>query len=348
MPPGTPGTSSGSSGGSSGGGSGGSTGADSTSDGSSTGTPADGWEPSLEVGDEIGAFFSVWGPEPSLVYAVASQPQGGGLSLGSIQRWDGAQWSAHPVPPDVAGLNWIYGVGDRRFAVGELGTLLVRDGDEGDFTEHSCETVLPFWGVWGATPDDVWAVGGDGFNRDPIACHWDGATWTMSALPEPSFESHALYKVWGTAVDDVWAVGQDGLLMHWGGEVEGWTEVPSGTDFDLISLWGTGPSEILAVGGRTTGVVSRFDGTTWVAQEVPELPGLNGVWMAADGTATVVGPQGGSGIVAPGSLMVERQDSGTPLALHAVYGFDGVERWAVGGSLDQAPPYVGVILHRAP
>lgn len=323
-----------------------SSGADEASGSESTGTPVGGWGPSLDVGDDVGAFFSVWGPAPDRVYAVAAQPLGGGLSAGAIQRWDGSAWAPHPVPADVPGLNWVFGAGERRFVVGELGTLLTRDGDEGEWTEHGCETVLPFWGVWASGPDDAWAVGGDGFSRDPLACHWDGTTWSAGTLPEPSFDSHALYKVWGTAADDVWAVGQGGLLMHWDGAA--WAEMPSGTDFDLISLWGTGPDEILAVGGRTTGVLARWDGTAWTAEQVPQLPGLNGIWMAPDGAAVVVGPQGGAGVVAPGSLTVEREDSGTPLALHGVFGFAEGERWAVGGSLDMAPPYVGVILRQAP
>ena len=313
-----------------------------------TGEPASGWMPSLEVGEETGAFYSVWGPSPSLVYAAASQPLEGGLSRGALHRWDGAQWGAETLPADTPGLNWVFGVGDRRFAVGELGVILVRDGDEGEWTRYGCETILPLWGAWGAAPDDVWAVGGDGFNRDPIACHFDGTGWTPAVLPELSLESHALFKAWGTAADDVWAVGDEGLLMHYTGEAQGWQEVLSGSDSDLISLWGTGPDEILAVGGRTTAVVSRYDGTSWTTQELPELAGLNGVWMAADGTATVVGPQGGLGVVEPGGLAVTREDSGTPLALHAVFGFDGVERWAVGGSLDMAPPYVGIVLRRVP
>ncbi|MEX1366164.1 MAG: hypothetical protein AB1Z98_23770 [Nannocystaceae bacterium] len=322
--------------------------ASSESTADSTGPAPMGWMPSLDVGEDVGAFFSVWGPSPDLVYAAASQPLDGGLSRGALYRWDGTDWSAQPLPPDTPGLNWVYGVGERRFLVGELGVILVRDGDEGEWTRYDCETILPLWGVWGIAPDDVWAVGGDGFNRDPIACHFDGESWTPQVLPEPSFETHALFKVWGTASDDVWSVGDEGLLMHWQGEAAGWVEVPSGTDSDLISLWGTGPDEIVAVGGRTQAVVARFDGRAWSVRDEPELLGLNGVWVAADGTATVVGPLGGAGVVAPGSLQVQIEDSGTPLALHGVFGFDGVERWAVGGSLDMAPPYVGIALRRVP
>lgn len=322
--------------------------ASSGSDDASTGAPASGWETSMELGTDVGALFSVWASAPDLVYAVAGQPQGGGLSRGAVLRWDGAQWSPEPLPDDVPGLNWVFGVGTRRVIVGDLGAILVRDGDEGEWTREGCGTILPLWGTWGAAEDDLWAVGGDGFNRDPVACHFDGIAWTLWELPEPSVESHALYKIWGTATDDVWAVGDAGLLVHWGGADEGWVEAPSGTDSDLISLWGTGPDEILAVGGRTTGVLSRWDGVQWTTEEVPELAGLNGIWMAPDGMATVVGPQGGAGTVAPGALAVDVEDPGTGLALHGVFGLPGVERWAVGGSLDMAPPYVGIVLHRTP
>lgn len=323
------------------------TGEASTAD-ASTGAPADGWEPSLELGEDVGALYCVWGPAPSLVYTVAGQPLEGGLSRGGLWRWDGAAWSAEALPEDVPGLNWVFGVGTRRVLVGDLGVILMRDGDAGPWEQHGCDTILPLWGVWGAAEDDIWAVGGDGFLRDPVACHFDGTAWTEHELPVPSFETHALYKIWGTAADDVWAVGDAGLLMHFTGPAEGWVEVPSGTEFDLISLWGTGPDEILAVGGRTTGVLSRWDGVQWTAAEVPALAGLNGVWMAPDGTATVVGPQGGAGTVAAGGLAVEVEASGTGLALHGVYGLPGAERWAVGGSLDMAPPYVGIVLRRAP
>lgn len=316
----------------------------------STGAPAGGWETSAELDTDVGALFSVWAATPDLVYAAAGQPLAGGLSRGAILRWDGAQsqWSREPLPDDVPGLNWVFGVGQRRVLVGDLGVILVRDGDEGEWTRYGCGTILPLWGVWGAAPDDLWAVGGDGFNRDPIACHFDGAAWTLAELPALAIESHALYKVWGTATDDVWAVGDAGLLVHFGGPATGWVETPSGTESDLISLWGTGPAEILAVGGRTTGVLARWDGAQWTTQEVPALAGLNGIWMAPDGTATVVGPQGGAGTVAPGALAVDAEDPGTGLALHGVFGLPGVERWAVGGSLDMAPPYVGIVLHRAP
>jgi len=40
---------------------------------------------------------------------------------------------------------------------------------------------------------------------------------------------------------------------------------------------------------------------------------------------------------------VTRQRTGEALVLHAVWG-EGARRWAVGGSLDSAPPWEGLIL----
>ncbi len=319
-----------------------------SSSNSGSGSVATGWERSLDVDEQVGAFFSVWGPQPELVYAAAGQRLDGGLSEGSLWQWDGAAWAEQSLPEGTAALNWVFGVDERRFLVGDFGGILVRDGDQGEWTSYACETILPMWGVWAAAPDDAWVVGGDGFNRDPFACHFDGQAWSQVSLPEPEFDSHALFKVWGTATDDVWAVGDNGLLMHWTGEANGWSLVPSGTDFDLISLWGRGPDDIVAVGGRASAVVLRWDGAQWATQPALDVPGLNGVWMAEDGTATVVGPLGTVGVVEPGSLTIESQDSGTPLALHGVFGFDDVQRWAVGGSLDMPPPFIGLVIERQP
>lgn len=316
---------------------------DSGSD-STGGPPAVSWSTSLEVDVDVGVFLSVWGDGAAPLYVVGGQTQEDQLTVGAMYRYDGAAWNPETLPESTFSLNWVFGVDGRRMAVGDFGEILMRDGDEGAWTELSCMTTLPLWGVWGAAADDLWIVGGDGFDRDPILCHYDGVEVTQVALPEPSMETHALFKVWGTAADDVYAVGDNGWIVHYDG-VE-WTEQASGTVSDLISLWGTGPDDILAVGGRASGVVARFDGTQWTATDQPKLPGLNGIFMDDDGTATVVGALGVAGRVAPGGDMVEVEPTGTQLTLHAVFGPPGGELYAVGGSLDMAPPYVGLVLTR--
>jgi hypothetical protein len=304
------------------------------------------WSTSLEVDETVGAFLSVWGDGAAPLYVVGGQTGADMLTIGAVYRFDGRAWTPETLPDGTFGLNWVFGVDGHRFAVGDFGELVHRDGDAGTWTEAGCATTLPLWGVWGASADDVWIVGGDGFDRDPFLCHYDGVAFTAQTLPEPSFETHALFKVWGTAADDVYAVGDAGWIVHYDG-VE-WSEQPSGTTSDLISLWGASPTEIVAVGGRATGVLARFDGTGWTTTVQSDLPGLNGVFVDADGTATVVGALGVAGRVAPGDTTVEVEPTGTQLALHAVFGEPEGDLYGVGGSFDLAPPFVGIVVTRTP
>jgi len=316
----------------------------SSADGSTGAEP--GWEVVLDAGEDVGAFFSVWGPSAAHVYAVGGQQGEGGLSIGALYVRAGDAWTPADLPPDTAKLNWIHGSETTRVVVGENGTILVRDGDEGEWTVHGCATVLPLWGVWVTAPDDAWAVGGDGFDRDPVLCRWDGASWSQVELPAITVDSKGLFKVFGLAADDVWAVGDAALLLHWDGSA--WTQVELDTQADLISLWGTGPTELLAVGGRANGVLVRYDGAAWSVTTLPDYSGLNGVWMAADGAARIGGVQGTIATVAPGATMPAREETGTPRTIHALWQDETGRTYAVGGSIDLPPPFVGVILERAP
>jgi hypothetical protein len=313
---------------------------------SSTTAGASGWTAVVEVGEDVGAFFSVWGPSADLVYAVGGQQGEDGLSIGAMMRREAGTWSAAPLPPDTAKLNWIHGRDTMRVVVGELGQILVRDGDDGEWQVFGCGTVLPLWGTWISAADDVWAVGGDGFMRDPVLCHFDGSTWAQVELPAITVDSKGLFKVFGVAADDVWAVGDAALLLHWDGSA--WAQIEVDTQADLISLWGSGPSDLLAVGGRANGVLLRYDGATWSSTALAEVSGLNGVWMDASGTARIGGAQGTIAIVPAGSITPEPEDTGTLRTIHAVWQADDGRTYAVGGSIDLPPPFVGVILERAP
>jgi hypothetical protein len=318
----------------------------SSSSSSSTGASVE-WEVALEVDASVGAFLSVWGVDEDRLYVVGGQePAEPGPTTGAMFRFDGVAWTQVELPEDTPKLNWIYGVDDHRFAVGELGTVLHRVGDD-DATPWEvggCETNLALWGVWGASADDVWTVGGDGFSRPPVLCRFDGDAWSVGELPPLSVMSRALFKVWGASADAVWAVGHRGLIVHFDGTQ--WSEQASGTSLDLISLWGTGADEILAVGGRSDSVLVRFDGQAWQAEESFGAFGLNGVWMDDDGVATIVGTMGRIDSVARGSLDAVTDGSPTMLALHAVFGVPSGRRFAVGGSLDLSPPFTGVVVAR--
>ena len=307
---------------------------------------AEGWHTALELGPEVGALYSVWGPSVDALYAVGGQTLSDRTTHAALLRFDGTDWNRVELPAETPKLHWVFGVQDLRFVVGDRGTILVRRGDDDaePWTLADCGTQLPLWGVWGAAPDDVWIVGGDGFHRPPVLCHFDGRDFTPVSPPELSVRSRAFFKVWGLSPGDVWLVGHLGVILHYDGST--WVEQSSGTSAALISLWGSSADEILAVGGHSDGVLARYDGSTWTTQPVLEGTGLNGVWMGADGEAVVVGAHGFVSRVAPGSLEPTVEDGLTRLLLHATFSVDG-RTFAVGGTIDEAPPWRGIVLERS-
>jgi hypothetical protein len=139
-------------------------------------------------------------------------------------------------------------------------------------------------------------------------------------------------------------VGDRGALLR--GAVGAWTLVPGEAIGDLIALWGTGPDDVLVVGGRSSARLVRWDGSSWT-EAMPAFPGLNGVWMNASGGSTAVGNNGTILRVPAGSMEPEREVVATGDVLHAVYGFEGGPRFVVGGTLLGLPPFTGIVLRNS-
>jgi hypothetical protein len=309
---------------------------DSGETGDGDGDGEEGWQPVVQTSVDQGAIMSVWGPAEDEVYVVGGQV---GPSTGLVLRYDGADWVDEPLPADTPMLDWVYGVDGKVWAVGQDGVILIREDGEWRSEASPVDNIL--WGVWGASQDEVWAVGGDGFGDDPVLLRRSADTWEPVTVPDLGVEAFGFFKVWGTAADDVWVVGDAGATLHWDGVA--WSPHLSDDSVDLISVWGTPDEGVVAVGGRAMGRVGRWSGTQWQAETL-STPGLNGVWLDPAGGITAVGNQGTILDIAPGGFGFEPEESGSLLALHAVYGFSGGPRYAVGGSLLAAPPYVGVVL----
>jgi hypothetical protein len=299
------------------------------------------WTEAFPAAD-FGWGINVWGPAPDDLYVVGGTPD-----QGAIMHFDGAAWS----PLDLGGLDvpllhWVHGFGpDDITVVGRSGTVIHWDGAAWSRQETPVQEDL--WGVWGASPDDLWAVGGAGRRAgQQTILHYDGATWT--AHPPPVLlraNVFAFFKVWGTGADNVYIVGQRGVVLHWEGSA--WTEEFAGVSSDLIALWGSGPDRIVAVGGRGAGVASVWNGAAWQPLDLTPLPGLNGVWVSAGGVAYAVGVGGLNVKLDSQTLAYEHAfvslPTVAPLDFHAVYSADGERLVAVGGNLLAfEPPYLGI------
>lgn len=305
-------------------------------------TPAEtAWKTAFDA-SSFGWLLSVWGPSGDDLYAVGGAPE-----EGKAMRFDGASWSPVALPPGTPLLNWAFGFGgDDITFVGARGTVLHYDGAA--FEVQSTPTDQNLWGVWGASPDDLWAVGGDGREAGQATLlHYDGSAWTEAPVPAlQKANVFAFYKVWGTSADNVVVVGQRGVVLRYDGAT--WTEELAGASDDLISLWGTGPDRIVAVGGRNNGIVSRYDGESWHTQSLSPMRGLNGITMRDPGVVHVVGVVGTIAKLDGDTLEVlEETPWPTSMDLHGVFTDDAGRLTAVGGTLvSSEPPYQGIALTR--
>jgi hypothetical protein len=150
-----------------------------------------------------------------------------------------------------------------------------------------------FAGVSMASASDGWTVGtfsNPQAVNQPLAEHWDGHAWRITAAPPPpkggasgvldGVDEVGPANVWAAGVRTLAAGGTRTLIEHFTGK--SWTVVPSpnpftgpGADDELNAVGGTSASDLWAVGfdfdGNTLafGLFEHFNGTTW--QKAPPL-----------------------------------------------------------------------------
>ena len=291
-------------------------------------TPAAGPKWSVALSDLEGALFSIWGTAPDDVWTVGSDPGEGPLVL----HWDGAQWER--ISTGMSGdLWWVHAGPERVWMSGDGGMVLRHDRASGTTERVATPTDFLMFGVYEIAPDEVWAVGGDPGQRAGVVLRLEGDAFAEVEVPAEASEV-SFFKVWGATRDDVWIVGHGGLALHWDGQAFSARDVPLGRP--LLSVHGLG-SDIVAVGGFGTGLVTHVENGSLVDVTPPAAPQMNGVFVTPNG-AWAAGTQG--------SIM-ERNDDGWQLRddtpriaqdYHAVYVDRDGGVWAVGGDI-VAPPY---------
>lgn len=275
-----------------------------------------------------GSLSGVWGTGPDDVFIV-----GGSEAGGEVYHYDGATWAPMDLPDGVPLLVWVYGFGpDDVYSVGVDGAVVHYDGAAWTALDSGVEDDL--WGVFGFGPDDLWIVGGDANGDAPVILHYDGNVFEaveVSASENPR-DAKALFKVWG--IDGrLFAVGQAGWILEY---VDGeWLNRPAGAEAnqDFVSLWGTGPDDIVVAGGRSNARIAEWDGVEFTTVSPSRLGGLNAVFVPEPGTAIVGGVFGFVGAYDTETNEVSAEDSpGGADSVHAVWGDGAGRTYAVGGS----------------
>jgi len=295
--------------------------------------------------DPAAAFLSVGGASSNDLWVAGAQRSP--LEPPVLLHFADGDWEEVAVPDTLHDLWWVHAFEDGPVFVGGAGATVLRiDGGAIERTPTPPFFGNTVYGVWGATPDDVWAVGGFA-GRDGFAWRWDGAEWSAVDLPADlprtaTGEIPALFKVWGRGPDDVWMVGGQGTVLRWDGA--SLTRVDAGTTEQLFTVAGS-DEEVVIVGGRGDGLVLRGGQDGFVEDTPLGAQVLQAVTVDADGALWVAGARGFAARQRPGRDW-ESVDLGfatEPQSVHALWSDGDGGIWGAGGRVLSPELDTGVI-----
>ncbi len=258
---------------------------DDSGDSDST-TVANPWEPLLE--DLPGVLLSVWGTSSNDVWTVGAATGGAGPE---VHHWDGSAWTQLDAGVEND-LWWVFGAGaDVVWLSGSEGTVVRHDRAANTFVELTTPTEATLYGTWGPSDDLVFSVGGyveghaDG--AGVILVIEDSVVTMVDDLPVGIDPEEMFFKVWGTSASDVWVIGDMGSVLHFDGA--DWTRTALPDNPRLVTLSGSGPDDIVVVGGVTAGLVYQRSGAAWEDVSPTGSAPLNGVFVTPGGQAAAAG-----------------------------------------------------------
>jgi hypothetical protein len=284
------------------------------------------------------SLLSVWGSSATDVWVVGGDPRDGTGPI--VQHYDGETWTKLDTGERNVDLWWVTGfAGGPVLMSGSNGTILRYQ--DGAFEKLPTPGNLIVFGMWGAAPDDLWAVGGNS-GGGGFAWRYDGNAWRVVPEVPPDITSQGTcWKVSGRDGDDVWISGSNGTTLHWNGATLDRIDVP--IEAPLLSVAGNA-ERFITVGGAFDGVLYENEGSGWRAAIPPGGPRLAGIAVSTD-LAYAVGEFG---------VVLRRGSSGwstdqsqvTAENLHAAWIDPAGGVWAVGGDYDVQPTKMGVLLHK--
>ncbi|KIG14427.1 BNR repeat domain protein [Enhygromyxa salina] len=304
--------------------------------------PEEGWE--IVHRGLPGALLSVWGTSSTNVWAVGGDSQDG---LGpTIIHFDGETWTRVESGQTQGSLWWVFGFEDGPVFMGGEGGVILRY-EAGEFTLMDTPGTDTVFGIWGASADDVWAVGGASDSTGGFVWRLSGDTWTPEpSLPAEVSDAGSIWKVFGTSPDDAWLVGSNGVAMHWDGTAL--TLGDSGVGSSLFTVHAS-EDRYVAVGGAATGIISEYEAGQWTTVAVdPPAPGLSGVALGEDDFGVAVGSFGAVYTRSSAGWAAEDLGFNLGMTLHAAWIDDQGCVWAVGGQVYSPPFNDGLLIHRGP
>jgi hypothetical protein len=242
----------------------------------------------LILEEQTGALLAVAGPSATDVYAVGADPNDGNGPL--VLHYDGKRWQR--LATEATGDLWwisVTPIDGSFYMAGSGGLILEYDLTERRFIRHETPGDPTLFGIWGASENDLWAVGVD-TQAGGVVWHFDGKTWSVVDLSGLRSQGiPALNKVWGRSASEVYAVGATGIVLFFDGV--SWSEVDSGTSRFLFTVHGNDDIVVATGGFGLDGLVIEKGAGAFEDRTPPGALQTNGVFIAPDGTGFAVGNQ---------------------------------------------------------
>lgn len=292
------------------------------------------------------------------VWIVGASPSPSDGTGPVILHYDGSAFERLDTTAWVDGeLWWAWVTETEAVFVGYQGLILEMDRSDNVLTQVAgIDAGTTFFGVWGDSSDDLWAVGQtlDG-GGPPALFRRQSGTWAAWEDPDlgPGDDRQIYFKVHGTSASDVWIVGTNGKSLHYDGSklVEVATDAETNTDTAPLLTVDASGERPYAVGGAGNGLILEYDGADWLDRSPDFEAGYNGVCASAD-SGVAVGVRGGRAVRGTDGAWLSDRDAGidswTDRDWHGCTITPDGGVWTVGGRIAARPLKEGAIAYWGP
>ncbi len=229
------------------------------------------WVP-YEAASVFATIRSVWAATATDAYAVSTDSNAG---TQSILHYDGSSWSVDFTSPGLAAV-WGTSASEVWAAADVNGQTAIFHRTGTGWSQTHTVAVYGPKALRGTAPNDLWLLSRCGNSPH----HFDGTTWSPTALATGPLESGCYGELWSTGPNDAWAVrtgSTAGLgFIHWDGAswshsdagkpTGGWA-LPKNAGSDG-AVWASGPSDVWA-GIDQSDSLFHFNGASWSTVPIP-------------------------------------------------------------------------------
>ena len=203
------------------------------------------------------------------------------------QYFNGSSWTMAPVPTSSGTLTDVWGAGGKVFAVGNASkgamVILEKAGISWKLITPGINgTGYGSNAIWGRSATDVYIAG-----KSNTVLHRDATSW--KALSPPG-GCGGYTSVWGTGSSTVFFTSATSCCAGCSMRLQNGFWKSWKTSTFMAGVWGTGPTNVFAVGDK--GTLQRFDGLQWNTEAIGTGLPFPDIWGTSATNVFIVGSNG--------------------------------------------------------